>query len=77
MRPFLLSQTGTLCQVRGLDLIDNCLDNSIADDNLDAVMEILTESKWDDAIDNLRPIRNKFCELVGVPAPAVLKKSAA
>ena len=47
------------------------------DDNLDAVMEILTESQWDDSVDNLRPIRNKFCELVGVPAPAVLKKSAA
>ena len=46
-----------------------------ADDNLDTVMELLTESQWDDSVDTLRPIRNKICELSGVPAPTVLKKN--
>merc|ERR1719154_615519 len=47
----------------------------VQEDNLDTVMEILTESQWDDSIENLRPIRNKFCELAGVPPPTVLKKN--
>ena len=38
-------------------------------------MELLTESQWDDTVENLRPIRNRFCELAGVPAPTVLKKN--
>ena len=46
-----------------------------ADENLDTVMELLTESQWDDTVENLRPIRNRFCELAGVPAPTVLKKN--
>merc|ERR1719278_1879265 len=33
----------------------------IPDDNLDTVMELLTESQWDDSIETLRPIRNKIC----------------
>ena len=47
----------------------------ILDENLDTVMELLTESQWDDSVENLRPIRNKICDLVGVPAPTVLKKN--
>ena len=48
---------------------------NILDENLDTVMELLTESQWDDSVENLRPIRNKICDLVGVPAPTVLKKN--
>ena len=47
----------------------------LADENLESVMEILTETQWDDSIEKLRPIRNKFCELVEVPPPTVLKKN--
>ena len=45
------------------------------EENLETVMELLTESQWDDTVDNLRPIRNKICELAGVPSPTVLKKN--
>jgi len=47
----------------------------VPDENLETVMELLTESQWDDSVENLRPIRNKICDLVGVPAPTVLKKN--
>ena len=38
-------------------------------------MELLSDTQWDDCVDTLRPIRNKVCELSGVPAPTVLKKT--
>ena len=38
-------------------------------------MDLLTETQWDDGIETLRPIRNRLCELCGVPAPTVLKKN--
>ena len=56
-------------------LRDSLLKLCILDENLDTVMELLTESQWDDSVENLRPIRNKICDLVGVPAPTVLKKN--
>ena len=46
-----------------------------ADENLDVVMDLLTETQWDDDIETLRPIRNRLCELCEVPAPTVLKKN--
>jgi hypothetical protein len=47
----------------------------VPDENLDTVMELLTESQWDDTVENLRPIRNRFCELAEVPAPTVLNEN--
>eukprot|EP00092_Neocalanus_flemingeri_P020394 GFUD01022092.1.p1 GENE.GFUD01022092.1~~GFUD01022092.1.p1 ORF type:complete len:1159 (+),score=370.35 GFUD01022092.1:112-3588(+) len=48
----------------------------VPEDDLDAVMELLSDTQWDDSVDTLRPIRNKICEMAGVPAPTVLKKTA-
>jgi len=47
----------------------------VPEENLEAVMELLSDTQWDDCVDTLRPIRNKVCELSGVPAPTVLKKT--
>ena len=37
---------------------------------------MLSDTQWDDSVDILRPIRNKICELAGVPAQTILKKTA-
>jgi len=47
----------------------------ISDENMEEVMELLSDTQWDDSVDTLRPIRNKICELAGVPAPTILKKT--
>jgi len=47
----------------------------VPEENLEAVMDLLSDTQWDDGVDNLRPIRNKICELAGVSAPTVLKKT--
>jgi hypothetical protein len=38
------------------------------------VNTILSDTNWDSNVDELRPIRNRLCELVGVQPPAVIKK---
>ena len=43
---------------------------------MEEVMELLSDTQWDDSMDTLRPIRNKICELAGVSAPTILKKTA-
>jgi len=47
----------------------------VPDENIEAVMEMLSDTQWDDSVENLRPIRNKICEMAGVPAPTMLKKT--
>ncbi len=64
-----------LFQVENDKLWYQIYENDFVDENLDTVMELLTESQWDDTVENLRPIRNRFCELAEVPAPTVLKKN--
>jgi len=49
--------------------------NIVPESELDAVMELLSETRWDAAVDTLRPVRNQICGLAQVPAPAVIKKT--
>ena len=45
------------------------------DEALDQINSILSDTTWDvSSVDTLRPIRNSLCDLLGVPAPAVVKK---
>jgi len=46
----------------------------IPEDNLDSVMDLLSSTQWDNSIEELRPVRNKICEMAGVSAPTILKK---
>ena len=47
----------------------------VSEDKLEDVMNILSDTKWDQkSVDELRPIRNSLCELLNVPAPAMIKK---
>uniref|UniRef100_T1JFE7 Tubulin-specific chaperone D n=1 Tax=Strigamia maritima TaxID=126957 RepID=T1JFE7_STRMM len=43
-------------------------------EEVDEVMEILSETNWDDQVVSLRPIRNRLCELMKIPAPRLVKK---
>lgn len=43
-------------------------------DGLDEINDILTDTNWETGIEELKPIRNKLCELMGVNPPAVVKK---
>ena len=45
------------------------------EEKLDAINAVLSDTAWDQtSVENLRPIRNSLCDLLGVPAPAVIKK---
>ena len=45
------------------------------DDKLEEIDKILGQTTWDiTPVDQLRPLRNKLCELLGVPPPALVKK---
>ena len=50
-------------------------DNVISDDEKkDEINNILSDTNWELPVEELRPKRNQFCELVGVPPPVLLKK---
>ncbi|XP_014679092.1 PREDICTED: tubulin-specific chaperone D-like, partial [Priapulus caudatus] len=44
-------------------------DDVVAEDRLDDVLTILSETKWDDPINIVRNTRNELCEMLGVPTP--------
>ena len=45
------------------------------DEMLDQINTILSDTTWDvSPVETLRPIRNSLCDLLGIPAPAVVKK---
>lgn len=46
----------------------------VPEENLDEVNTLLSDTDWDQSIENIRPIRNQLCDLMGVPAPAIIKK---
>jgi hypothetical protein len=46
-------------------------------ENLDEVMSIISETNWEQGLDIVKPIRNKICSLMGVPAPKTVSKAAA
>jgi hypothetical protein len=48
----------------------------IAEEHLEEVMSLLSETTWDQGVEQLRLTRNQICQLAGVPVPAILKKTA-
>lgn len=47
----------------------------IKEDNLADVLSGLNETDWGKSPDELRPIRNHFCELLNVSPPVKLKEN--
>lgn len=50
----------------------------IEEDNLDEVLNLLTDTDWGQSLDQVRPVRNELCRLIGIKAPvaAVVGQSA-
>lgn len=48
----------------------------IPPDNFDLVMNLLSETKWDSDISQVRLIRNQICSLLNIPQPTSLKPSS-
>lgn len=50
-------------------------DNSmIPIENLDEIMNLLSNTNWEDPVDVIKPIRNQLCTLMGVRVPVPKKK---
>ncbi len=50
----------------------------VPEESADEVNTLLGETKWEQmGVEELRPVRNRLCELMGVPAPAVIRKVVA
>ncbi|XP_074649513.1 tubulin-specific chaperone D-like isoform X1 [Tubulanus polymorphus] len=49
-------------------------DDIVRDENLDEVMSILSDTRWDEDVKNIREVRDHLCELMDVPAPKIIKK---
>jgi len=46
-----------------------------AEEDTNEIDKILGQTTWDTTpVEQLRPLRNKLCELLGVPPPALVKK---
>lgn len=44
----------------------------VPDENLDEAMTLLSETEWEQDVNQIRPIRNKLCELMNVPVPTLV-----
>ncbi|CAK1546044.1 unnamed protein product [Leptosia nina] len=44
-------------------------------DNLDQVMSILADTDWEKDVNELRPIRNEICDLMGIERPVMKQKA--
>ena len=45
------------------------------EEQLESINSILSDTRWDTTpVEQLRPLRNQLCDLLGVPAPALVKK---
>ncbi|CAB3999617.1 tubulin-specific chaperone D-like [Paramuricea clavata] len=50
-------------------------DDIASDESVEEVLDILSETLWEETVDQIRPQRNILCDLLGVPKP-VLKNTA-
>ena len=64
--PNVLSQKGSM---------NESLNDEEIEKKLEIINSILSDTTWDTTpVEQLRPLRNKLCDLLGVPAPAIVKK---
>ncbi|XP_060524658.1 tubulin-specific chaperone D [Cylas formicarius] len=50
--------------------------SNISIDNLNEVMQVLSNTNWEESIEIVRPVRNQLCNLMGVRVPVSVKKKA-
>lgn len=46
---------------------DTC--TSIPEENLETILEILSDTDWGQSLTEVRPIRNNLCDLLGIKPP--------
>uniref|UniRef100_A0A6P7FPZ1 Tubulin-specific chaperone D n=1 Tax=Diabrotica virgifera virgifera TaxID=50390 RepID=A0A6P7FPZ1_DIAVI len=51
-------------------------DSKINPDNLDTIMAVLSSTDWEKPIEEIRPIRNELCNLMGIRVPVPAKKKS-
>ncbi|XP_022110714.1 tubulin-specific chaperone D-like isoform X2 [Acanthaster planci] len=51
-------------------------DDVVPEDSQEEILTILSETKWDESVLTVRPIRNQLCDLMNIPRP-VLKSAKA
>lgn len=47
----------------------------IPEENMKTILSELNATDWEGSANELRPIRNHLCELMGVPAPVIMKQT--
>ncbi|KAF7283125.1 hypothetical protein GWI33_001275 [Rhynchophorus ferrugineus] len=47
---------------------------NISTENLDEIMEILSDTNWEKPVEEIRPTRNTLCNLMGIRVPTAAKK---
>lgn len=48
----------------------------IPEDDLTKILQELNATDWEQSVEELRPIRNRLCDLMKVPPPILQKKPA-
>lgn len=43
-------------------------------DNLDDVMNLLSSTDWEETVEQIKPLRNELCNLMGIRVPVAKKK---
>ncbi|KAJ8964287.1 hypothetical protein NQ317_014583 [Molorchus minor] len=55
-------------------LLVNGDSSNIKPENLDDVMQVLSNTNWEDTVEQVKPIRNELCKLMGTRIPVPMKK---
>ncbi|CAH0559200.1 unnamed protein product [Brassicogethes aeneus] len=55
-------------------LLVNGESSNINPDNLDDVMQVLSSTNWEEPVEQVKPIRNKLCNLMDISVPVSKKK---
>nr|XP_023027464.1 tubulin-specific chaperone D [Leptinotarsa decemlineata] len=55
-------------------LLVNGESSNISSENIDDVMNLLSGTDWEKPVEDVRPVRNQLCNLMGVKVPVTVKK---
>lgn len=47
---------------------------NINTENIDDIMQILSDTNWEESVDIVKPLRNQICDLFGVKTPVARKR---
>lgn len=50
-------------------------DMDLPEENLASILTELNGTDWEQPVETVKPMRNRLCELMGVPVPVMKKKA--